>query len=61
MVVKFVREYRVRHSMLRKLMSLFIKKYFLYNPIKFLAALYPKSLTNLVVEVGTKHSHQIVL
>ena len=29
-----------------------------YNPIKFLAILYPKSPTNLVVEVGIKHSHQ---
>ena len=33
----------------------------LYNPIKFLAILYPISLANLVVEVGTKHSHQILL
>ena len=37
------------------------KKYFPYNPIKFLAILFPKSLTNLVVEVGTSHSHQILL
>ena len=29
------------------------KIFFLYNPIKFLAILYPKSLVNLVVEVGT--------
>ena len=33
----------------------------LYNPIKFLAILYPKSLATLVVGVGTRHSHQILL
>ena len=33
----------------------------LYNPIKFLAILYPKSLTNLVVEVRNSHSQQILL
>ena len=32
-----------------------------YNPIKHLAILYPTSLANLVVEVGTGHSHQILL
>ena len=32
-----------------------------YNPIKFLAILYPTSQVNLVVEVGTRHSHQILL
>ena len=38
------------------------KKIFsLYNPIEFLAILYPTSLANLVVEVGTRHSHQILL
>ena len=42
-------------------MSLFIKVLFLYNPIKFLAILYPKSLANLVAEVGTRHSHQMEL
>ena len=57
----FVREYRVLHSMLRNLMSLFIKSISLYNPIKFLAILYPKSLAKLVGEVGTRHSHQILL
>ena len=36
------------------------KKYSLYNPIKFLALLYPKSIANLVVEVGTRHNHQIL-
>ena len=30
----------------------------LHNPINFLAVLYPKSLANLVAEVGTRHSHQ---
>ena len=39
-------------------MSLFMKSISLYNPIKFLAILYPTSLTNLMVEVGTRHSHQ---
>ena len=33
----------------------------LYNPIKFLVILYPKSLANLVVDVGTRHIHQIEL
>ena len=28
-----------------------------YNPIKFLAILYLKSLANLVAEVATRHSH----
>ena len=38
------------------------KKHFsLYNPITFLADLYPKSLANLVVEMGIRHSHQILL
>ena len=42
-------------------MSLFIENVFsLYNPIKFLAILYPTSLANLVVEVRTRHSHQII-
>ena len=38
-----------------------LKIFFLYNPIKFLAILYPKSLANLEVEEGTRHSHQILL
>ena len=43
-------------------MSLFLKKDIsLYNPIKFLAILYPTWLANMVVEVGTRHSHQILL
>ena len=42
-------------------MSLFIKIISLYNHIHFLAILYPTSLANLVVEVGTKHCHQILL
>ena len=42
-------------------MSLFIKMISLYKPINFLAILYPISLANLVVEVGTRHSHQILL
>ena len=33
----------------------------LYNPIKFLAILYSTSLANLVVEVGIRYSHQILL
>ena len=42
-------------------MSLSIKKVFsLYNPIKFLAILYLKSLVNLVVEEGTRLSFQIL-
>ena len=42
-------------------MSLFIKIISLYNHIHFLAILYPTSLANLVVEVGTRHCHQILL
>ena len=53
--LKFVMECGVLHSLL----SLFIKTISLYNPIKLLAILYLISLANLVVEVGTRHSHQI--
>ena len=42
-------------------MSLFIKIISLYNHIHFLAILYPKSLANLVVEVGTRHCYQTLL
>ena len=42
-------------------MSVFIKNISIYNRIQFLATLYPTSLENLVVEVGTRHSHQILL
>ena len=38
-----------------------VHKKYIYNPIKFLAILYPKSLANRVVEVGTRHNHQILL
>ena len=58
---KFVRGYGVLHCVLRNLMSLFIKIISLYNPIHFFAILYPASLANLVVEVRTRHSHQILL
>ena len=37
------------------------KKISLHNPIHSLAILYPTSLANLVVEVGTRHSRQILL
>ena len=39
----------------------FHKKISFYNPINFFAILYPTSLVNLVVEVGTRHCHQILL
>ena len=42
-------------------MSLFIKIISLYNPIKFLAILFPTSLANLMFEVRTRHSRQILL
>ena len=42
-------------------MSLFIKIVSLHNPINFFANLHPTSLANLVVEVGTRHSRQILL
>ena len=47
--------------MSRNLMSLFMKIISLYNPIHIFAILYPTLLANLVVEVGTRHSHQILL
>ena len=37
------------------------KVFSLYNSIKFFTIQYPTSLANLVVEVGTRHSHQILL
>ena len=46
------------HSMSRNLMSLFIKIISLYNPMHVFAILYPTSLAKLVVELGTRHSHQ---
>ena len=41
-------------------MSLFIINIFLYNHIQFLAILYPTPLANMVVQVGTRHCHQIL-
>ena len=43
-------------------MSLSIKMYFAcITLLIFLAILYPESLANLMVEVGTRHTHQILL
>ena len=42
-------------------MSLFIKNIFLVQLCLILAILYPTSLANLVVEVGTRDSHQTLL
>ena len=42
-------------------MSLFIKNIFLVQLCLILAILYPTSLANLVVEVGTRHSYQTLL
>ena len=42
-------------------MSLFIKNIFLVLHYQILAILHPTSLANLVAEVGTGHSHQILL
>ena len=42
-------------------MSLFIKNIFLVQLCLILAILYPTSLANLMVEVGTRHSHQTLL
>ena len=42
-------------------MSSFIKIISLYNPNNFVAILYATSPANLVVEMGTRHSHQILL
>ena len=33
----------------------------MYNPYQLLAILHPSTLANLVVEVRTRHSHQMVL
>ena len=43
------------------MMSSFIKIISLYNPFHFWANLCPTSLASLVVEVRTRHSHQILL
>ena len=40
-------------------MSLFIKSIFLTWPYYIFAILYPKSLVNLVDEVGTRHSQEM--
>ena len=56
-----MREYHVLHYVLRSSMSLFIKKFPLYSYTKFWPFSSPKPLVNLVVEVGTRHSHQILL
>ena len=53
--------HRVLHSMLRNLMSLCIQVFYSHNLIKFWPLCTPKSLANLMVEVGTMHSHQILL
>ena len=37
------------------------KEYILFNPIKILAILYPKSLAYLKVEMGARQSHLIQL
>ena len=37
------------------------KKSSLYKPIKLLSILHPKPQANLVVGVGTRHTHQILL
>ena len=37
------------------------KLFSLYNPIKFWQFCNRTSLANLVVEVGTRHSHQVLL
>ena len=42
-------------------MSLLINKIVLVKQYQILAILYPTSLANLVVEVGTRHSHQTLL
>ena len=55
---EFVRESGVPRSLLWNEMSLFIKIIAFYNPIRFLAILYPTSPANLVVEVGIGHSHE---
>ena len=43
-----------------KKFELFTKIISLYNPIEYLAILYPKSLAKLVAEVGSRHNHQIL-
>ena len=60
-VFKFVIGYGALHSMLRHSMSMFIKIISLYNPFYVFAILHPTSPANLVVEVGTRHNHQMLL
>ena len=47
--------------MWRNLVLLFVKIISFHNPINLFAILYPTSLPNLVVEVGTRHGHQFLL
>ena len=46
-------------SFYAKEFDVIVQVFSLYGPIKFFAILYPKSLANLVVEVGTRHNNQI--
>ena len=55
-----MRGYGVLHYVLRNCISWFVTIISLYNPIIFFAILYPTSSTILVVEVGTRHSNQIL-
>ena len=57
---RFERGYGVLHSMLMNLMSLLKKNISLHNPIICFAILHTTSLANLVVEVGTRQSPDLI-
>ena len=61
MVFKICEEILCSSFSVKELDVIVLKIISLYDPIKFLAILYPTPLANLVVEVGTRHSHQILL
>ena len=61
MVFKICEGISCSSSSVKGLVVIVRKNIFLVLPINFLAILYPTSLANLVVELGTRHSHQILL
>ena len=54
---KFVTGFGILHFMFRNFMS-FINIISIYNPINVFAILYPTSLANLGIDVGTRYSYQ---
>ena len=58
---KFVRGYGVLIFYVKEFEVIVHKIISLHNPINIFVILHPISLANLVAEVGTRHSHQILL